>query len=53
MEKAIGVSEWAHKESFERIWDAYKNQGLFVALCLLDQNNLKKLMEYAEQKYTS
>jgi len=52
-EKAIGVSEWAHKESFERIWDAYKNQGIFVALCYLDQTNLKKLMEYVEQKYTN
>ena len=49
--KALEVDLWAWKEEFETIWDTYKRGGLFMALCMLDQDNLTKLMGYVENKY--
>jgi len=49
--KALEVDLWCCKDEFESIWDTYKRGGLFMALCMLDQDNLTKLMWYVENKY--
>jgi len=43
----LNVASWSYPEEFDDVWDAYKQRGLFNALCCLDSNNLKLMMDYA------
>lgn len=43
----LNVDSWNDQGEFEHIWTTYKRMGLFHALCALDSDNLKLMMDYA------
>mgnify|MGYP001768011530 CR=1 FL=1 len=44
----LEVDKWPCKEDFEYVWNEYKRAGLYHLLCMLDDQHINKLFEYAK-----
>lgn len=49
MEEVLGVKNWRNKEEMDDIWKMFST-SVFHGLCVLDTENLNRLMEYAKDK---